>query len=82
MEMSNGFSCLMVILALNFSTQYCGIFGQGKNLKPAESHCEVKALQITAVARQWLSSDHVGTPTDERNNCTATEELCLLLDLC
>jgi hypothetical protein len=29
------------------------------------------AQQTTVVARQWLSSVHVVTPTDERNNYTA-----------
>jgi hypothetical protein len=30
------------------------------------------ALQATTVARQWLSSDHVGTPTD--TNATIAQQ--------
>jgi hypothetical protein len=33
----------------------------------------VMALQTTAVARQWLSSDHVVTPTD-RNTTIALQQ--------
>jgi hypothetical protein len=40
------------------------------------------ALQTTTVARQWLSSDHVGIPIDANATMHTTEEGYFLCDPC
>jgi hypothetical protein len=40
------------------------------------------ALQTTAVARQWLSSDHMVTPTDTNATMGVTVKRCFLHSPC
>jgi hypothetical protein len=43
-----------------------------RNKQQYNSRRQITALQTTAVARQWLSSDHVGTQTD--TNATISQQ--------
>jgi hypothetical protein len=44
--------------------------------------CYVMTLQTTAVTRQWLSNDHVGTQTDTKAAILLQQERCSLRGPC
>jgi hypothetical protein len=53
---------------------YCGIYPESQNCEASKDSCFLGiALQATAIAGQWLSSDQVVTPTD--TNATIEDKI-------